>query len=317
MKSGIEKPKIGLVVSGGGAKGAYSVGVVSALKQFGIEPHIVTGTSTGALIASMVVADDQKKLVDIWRKLTSNQIYSRMWKLSFILSFLGTYTYPYLSSLPLYQLIKRSVDIEKIQKSPKQLIINTFNLTLGKVFRFYNDFHDIHTALLASSSIPVLFPPVKMDNHLFVDGGVTDNVPLKSAILAGANKIYIVMNFRQEDLSNKKIRNNLAMALRIMDAAQYDNLLTDIEHVKQINTMVTPGGRFKVLEIITIQPSKSLELNPMEFNNSYKLNRAIDLGFNDAMNLLSKPSASPDQATSPEVQTNICPLPLYLPIKKW
>ena len=289
MESGTRKPKIGLVLSGGGAKGAYSVGVVSAMKHLGIEPDVVSGTSSGALIASMVVADDQEKLVDIWRNLTANQIYSRMWRITFLLSFLGNYTYPFFSSQPLNQLIKRSVDVEKVRKSSKQLIINSFNLTLGKLVRFYNDFHDIHLALLASSSIPLVFPPVKIDGHLYVDGGVTDNYPLKSAIQNGAEKIYIVINFRPENLSKRRIRNNLAMALRVMDAAQYDNLLADVEHVRQINEM-DPEGKYKFLEIITIQPSRSLEMNPLEFNNSFKLNRAIDLGFHDTIRLLAQPN---------------------------
>ena len=289
MESGTRKPKIGLVLSGGGAKGAYSVGVVSAMKHLGIEPDVVSGTSSGALIASMVVADDQEKLVDIWRNLTANQIYSRMWRITFLLSFLGNYTYPFFSSQPLNQLIKRSVDVEKVRKSSKQLIINSFNLTLGKLVRFYNDFHDIHLALLASSSIPLVFPPVKIDAHLYVDGGVTDNYPLKSAIQNGAEKIYIVINFRPENLSKRRIRNNLAMALRVMDAAQYDNLLADVEHVRQINQM-DPDGKYKFLEIITLQPSRSLEMNPLEFNNSFKLNRAIDLGFHDTIRLLAQPN---------------------------
>lgn len=302
MDGGMRRPKIGLVLSGGGAKGAYSVGVVSALKHLGIEPDVVSGTSSGALIASMVVADEQEKLVDIWRNLTADQIYSRMWKITFLLSFLGNYTYPFFSSGPLNQLIKRSVDVDKVRKSDKQLIINSFNLTLGKVVRFYNDFHDIHLALLASSSIPVIFPPVKIDGHLYVDGGVTDNVPLKSAIQNGAEKIYIVMNFRPEDLSKKRIRNNLALALRVMDAAQYDNLLADVEHVNQINQL-DPEGKYKFLELVTIQPSRSLELNPLEFNNSYKLNRAIDLGFQDTLRLLAQPNVSSSKTNTAAAQS--------------
>jgi NTE family protein len=218
------------------------------------------------------------------------------------MSFLGNYTYPYLSSQPLYRLIQRSVDVEKIRSSPKQLIINSFNLTLGKVVRFYNDFPDIHSALLASSSIPVVFPPVKMDGHLFVDGGVTDNVPLKSAIESGAEKIYIVMNTRPEDLCNKKIRNNLALALRVMDAAQYDNLLADIENARRINLM-DPEGKYKVVDLITIQPSSSLELNPLEFHNSYKLNRAIELGYQDTLHLLAQPNVPSIQIRTTAIQT--------------
>jgi predicted acylesterase/phospholipase RssA len=278
--------KVALVLSGGGSKGAYSVGVVNALSSLGIHPDIVCGTSSGALSAAMVVAGEEQKLRDIWRHLTAEKVYSRMWKLSFIASFFGNFTYPYFSSKPLLNLIRSSVNFEKVKNSAKKLIVSAFDLVTGKVIRFYNDNPRLDLCLLASASIPVIFPPVKVENHILVDGGVTDNVPFKTAIENGATKIYAVINSRREDFANKKIRNNLALTITLLEASQYAILLDDAHHLNRINSLY-PRGELHPVEMVLLQPSKSLELGTLEFSNSYKLQRAIEMGYEDTMKLLS------------------------------
>jgi predicted acylesterase/phospholipase RssA len=275
-----------LVLSGGGSKGAYSVGVVNALSDLGIHPKIVCGTSSGALSAAMVVAGEEKKLLEIWKNLTTEQVYSRMWKLSFIASFFGNFTYPFFSSKPLLDLIRSSVDFDKVKDSSKKLIVSAFDLVSGKVIRFYNDHPNLDRCLLASASIPVIFPPVRVDSHVLVDGGVTDNVPFKTAIEHGATKIYAVINSRREDFANKKIRNNLALTITLLEASQYAILLDDAHHLNRINSLY-PRGELHEVEMVLLQPSKSLELGTLEFSNRYKLQRAIEMGYEDTMKFLS------------------------------
>jgi predicted acylesterase/phospholipase RssA len=282
--------KVALVLSGGGSKGAYSVGVVNALSDLGIHPEIVCGTSSGALSAAMVVAGDEKKLLEIWKHLTAEQVYSRMWKLSFIASFFGNFTYPYFSSKPLLNLIRSSVDFDKVKNSTKKLIVSAFDLATGTVIRFYNDNPHLDLCLLASASIPVIFPPIRVDNHVLVDGGVTDNVPFKTAIEHGATKIYAVINSRREDFANKKTRNNLALTITLLEASQYAILLDDAHHLNRINDLY-PRGELHPVEMVLLQPSKSLELGTLEFSNSYKLQRAIEMGYEDTMKILSQDAA--------------------------
>lgn len=284
--AGNGKQKIALVLSGGGSKGAYSVGVVNALRDSGIHPDIVCGTSSGALSAAMVVAGEEEKLREIWQHLTTEKVYSRMWKLSFLASFFGNFTYPIFSSKPLLDLIRGSVNFDKVKASPKKLIVSAFDLVSGKVLRFYNDSPHLDLCLLASASIPVIFPPVRVGDHVMVDGGVTDNVPFKTAIENGATKIYAVINSRREDFANRKIRNNLALTITLLEASQYAILLDDAQHLNRINSLY-PRGELHPVDMVLLQPSKSLELGTLEFSNSYKLKRAIELGYADTMNFLS------------------------------
>ncbi|HEY4485160.1 MAG TPA: patatin-like phospholipase family protein [Nitrospiria bacterium] len=293
--------KAALVLSGGGSRGAYGVGVVNALRDLGIHPDIVCGTSSGALSAAMVVAGEEPKLLEIWRKLTSDQIYSKMWRLSFIASFFGNFTYPYFSSKPLLNLIRRSVNFEKVTRSNRKLVVSAFDLVTGKVTRFYNDAPHLDLCLLASSSIPLIFPPVKVEAQVLVDGGVTDNVPLKAAIEHGAEKIYVVVNSRREDFVNKKIRNNLVLTVTIIEASQYAVLLDDANHVTRINSLYPPDSG-RCIELVLLQPSHGLHLGTLDFSNSLKLNRAIDLGYEDTMALLSR-DADRKPVASAELQS--------------
>ena len=279
--------KTALVLSGGGSRGAYGVGVVNALRDLGIHSDIVCGTSSGALTAAMVVAGEEPRLLEIWRQLSADQVYSRMWRLSFIASFFGNFTYPYFSSKPLLNLIRRSVDFEKVRGSAKKLVVSAFDLVTGKVSRFYNDAPHLDLCLLASASIPLIFPPVKVEAQVLVDGGVTDNVPLKTAIEQGARKIYVVVNSRREDFVNKKIRNNLALTVTIIEASQYAVLLDDANHVTRLNSLYPPDAEHQI-ELVLLQPSRGLHLGTLDFSNSLKLNRAIDLGYEDTMNALSR-----------------------------
>jgi predicted patatin/cPLA2 family phospholipase len=132
----------------------------------------------------------------------------------------------------------------------------------------------------------VIFPPVRVGDHVMVDGGVTDNVPFKTAIENGATRIYAVINSRREDFANKKIRNNLALTITLLEASQYAILLDDAHHLNRINSLY-PRGELHPVEMVLLQPSKSLELGTLEFSNSYKLKRAIELGYEDTMKFLS------------------------------
>lgn len=135
------RPKIALVLSGGGARGAYQVGVISALshifQQSGIEPNIkiYTGVSAGAINAAFMAAysdnfhEASKKLVDLWSHLNSSQVfYTDAVHLGKIgLKWMGelslgglTGTTPgkaLLDTAPLYDLLKKNLDFSRIERN--------------------------------------------------------------------------------------------------------------------------------------------------------------------------------------------------------
>ncbi len=274
-----------LVFSGGGARGAYSAGVALAFKQAGLCPEIVSGASVGALIAAMVASGKEERCVEVWRHLTPSKVYQPRSMVRFFLSFVSNFMYPCYSSEPLARLIAAEVDPEAIRRSPRRLIITCYNQSTHTVERFDNRCEDIHKVLLASTSIPLAFPPVKMNGHDYVDLGVT-NLPLKPVIHLGAEKIYVVMCDHPEDYKRSTL-NNLDWAVKIMNLAQRDNMLLDIELARRMN-LIADGSSYKFVDLRILQPSHSLGLGFLDFHKRHLIQRAIDLGIEDTLRFLDR-----------------------------
>jgi len=255
----------------------------------------------GALIAAMVVAGDEERLGRIWRELTPAHVYGLKSRVQFFLSFIRPYRYPAYSSEPLARLIRENVDLEKIRKSSQKLIVTCYNQSLHRVERFDNDFPDLHRALLASASIPLVFPPIVMNGHEYVDLGSTV-WPLKPAISAGAERIYAVLCDHPDD-HRRAARNNLEWAIQVMNLAQRSNMLVDIELARRIN-LTAIGSSYKFVDLTVIQPSKTLGLGFMDFHKKLQINRAFELGFEDGTAILAQTVADTPSST---LQGEFCP----------
>jgi predicted acylesterase/phospholipase RssA len=282
--------KTAIVFSGGGARGAYSAGVALAFKHSQRSPGIVSGTSVGALIAAMVVSGEEERLVEIWKHLTPQQVYRKRRTLNFLLSFVSNYVYPGFSAEPLSELIKKHVDLDKIRKSPRHLMVTCYNQTLQQVERFENNSDALHTALMASTALPIIFSPVLMNGYEYVDMGATD-VPLKPVVAMGAEKIYVVISDHADDY-RRPIRNNLDWAIKVMHLAQRDSMLLDIDLAKRTN-LVTNGTGYRFLDLTLIHPSHPLGLGFLDFHKRHHIQKAIELGFEDGMRLLRQAPSDP------------------------
>jgi predicted acylesterase/phospholipase RssA len=289
------EPKTAIVFSGGGARGAYSAGVALAFKQCQRSPGIVSGTSVGALIAAMVVSGEEERLVEIWRHLTPQQVYRKRRTLNFLLSFVSNYVYPGFSAEPLAELIKKHVDIDKIRKSPRHLLVTCYNQTLQQVERFDNHSESLHTVLMASTALPIIFSPIRINGHEYVDMGATD-VPLKPVVSTGAEKIYVVLSDHPDDY-RRPIRNNLDWAINVMHLAQRDSVLLDIELARRTN-LVTNGAGYRFLDVTLIYPSRSLGLGFLDFHKRHHIQKAIELGLEDGLRVLKQ--ASEERTASQE-----------------
>jgi NTE family protein len=161
-----EKYNIGLVLSGGGARGFAHLGVIQALNESGIFPDIVTGTSAGALAGSLYCDGYTPKEIMKFMKTDSRLSYMRptlprdgLLQISGIIKILETHL--------------RAKTFEDL-KIP--LIVAATDLNNGKAVYFSRG--ELLNRVIASASIPVLFKPVIMNNIHYVDGGIMDNLPI-------------------------------------------------------------------------------------------------------------------------------------------
>ncbi len=163
----MKKYKIGLVLSGGGTRGFAHLGVVTALYEKGIKPDVISGTSVGAIAGAFIAGGKlPEEILSIFNKGWFFKYTNLQFPDDGLLKLNG-----------LKEVIKRTIPYENIEDLPLPFFVSVANLNTGKAE--YLNSGPLGTILLASSSIPVLFSPVKLNGQLYVDGGLMDNLPVE------------------------------------------------------------------------------------------------------------------------------------------
>lgn len=183
---------LAFVLSGGAAMGSIQIGMLKALAELRIEPDIIVGTSVGALngaaIANHGLIDGANKLVELWSKLDRQHVFPGG-RLAQVRQVLSTQN----SLFPNNGLTKIICDMLTASRFDELAIpfaaLATDVMTLHGAL-FYSG--DLHKSLLASTAIPGFFPPVEIGGRHYADGGITANVPLRSAEKLGARSIIVL-----------------------------------------------------------------------------------------------------------------------------
>ena len=202
----------GLVLEGGGAKGAYHVGAYKALKELGVEIGGIAGTSIGALNGAVLVQGDLEKLEEIWINTKSSDLFNIDEKALYDLKNfnLQEINLPYLLNVSkeilsnkgldtskIRALLEEFIDEDKIRKSKLDFGIVTVNLTDKKPMELLKE--DIPEGklvdyLLASANLPA-FKQETMDGKKFLDGGFHDNLPIGVLVKKGYTDFIAVRTF--------------------------------------------------------------------------------------------------------------------------
>jgi NTE family protein len=159
--------KIGLVLSGGGARGFAHLGVIKALNEAGIFPDVISGTSAGALVGSMYAdgytPDEILKIMNLNGRL---QYFSPTVPRGGLLQISG-----------IEKILREKLRAKSFSELKIPLYVSATDLNSGKAVYFSEG--ELIMPVIASASIPVLFKPVIINDVQYVDGGVLDNLPLK------------------------------------------------------------------------------------------------------------------------------------------
>lgn len=204
-----------IVLSGGGAKGPYGLGVLLALQKYHSEhkkeiTKIYCGTSVGALNATLAAQGDLEQLTKLYSQIRTENILgvteSKLKKLR-MLWVVGRKPFRYFENAALRSTIEKFAKFDKLRNA--HLLVCATNYSTGDLETFYIsrvidefleheqshqadtrrmvNYHRIESqeqlvqALLASTAIPFYLPPVEIEKRLYVDGGVGNNTPLKQA----------------------------------------------------------------------------------------------------------------------------------------
>lgn len=233
--SSLRPKRLGIVLAGGGARGAYEVGVLSFIfdelrsaQKSRVNVDIICGTSVGAINSAALAASmsDQQEgmrhLVRLWETLEIEQVLNFGWRQAagiagWINKRMGA---GLVDVSPMAQLIKRQVPWPAISRAMRRghlraLSITCTEVSTGRAVLFMQTGpgtglprHSPPRTLLrssrigpehilASASIPLLFAPVKIGNQLYVDGGLRHNTPVAPAIRLGATHVLVVGTSRE------------------------------------------------------------------------------------------------------------------------
>ncbi len=213
--------KRGIVLSGGGARGAYQIGVLKVLKKHGLldEIHAVSGSSVGSLNAVLLALGDLERAEKLWFEIDGEKMFkSEENILKRILhegaEFVYEGMYP---NQELKKLIESTVDFKALQS--KKVFVATSYVGDGKAsfwelmtVNIRNLFSkvplvrytrlgelsqpDIVSTLLASCAIPIVFKPIVIDDKTYYDGGVLDNAPCQPLYDEGCDEVIVIDLFK-------------------------------------------------------------------------------------------------------------------------
>ena len=204
-----------LVLQGGGALGAYQVGVYEALHDAGLEPDWVIGTSIGAINGALIAGnrpqDRLNRLHTFWHQVEQRQGMGGLGLLNGFanipanlatiaqgvptfftpnpLAWLGPHfsvgveNASYYSTAPLRETLSAFVDLEMLNAGPTRLTVGAVNVSDGEMHYF--DSRDERLALdhvLASGALPPAFPAIRIEGDPYWDGGIYSNTPLEAVL---------------------------------------------------------------------------------------------------------------------------------------
>jgi NTE family protein len=303
--------KTALILSGGGARGAYQAGVLKGLAEILPEKtkspfQIISGVSAGAINGAKLACDFEsfsnavEKLNFLWSQIQTDQVFTTDFLSinKFSLGFFGQQKKidALLDTSPLSQLITKHCDFSKIKKNLdaglfESLIITANNYNSGAAYSFIQStsskltwqdsrrralLSNIETEhIMASSAIPMLFPPIKIGTQYYGDGCVRNNTPCSPALRMGAEKIFVigVRTQMDQEISGRPMAptqsfqgtpSMIRIFNTLLNAVLLDSVEQDVRRIQRINELVdgigpsaNPKG-FHKIPALCISPSEDI-----------------------------------------------------------
>jgi NTE family protein len=278
----MERRKRALVLSGGGGRGAYACGVYKYLEEVGFVPDILVGTSIGALNAAAIASGKSASdLERLWLETRTRDV-QRFWRPPPWHSLYDT--------SPWRKTIARFVDFERLNRSRQHVFICATAVEDGDLHIFDNR-KDTLTPdhILASCSIPVIYPWTRIGETHYWDGAVMVNTPLGVAANAGAEEVVVVLlssvGVRRQSLPRRPWEALATMLDLVLSAT----LEFDLKQLERINRLVEMGldSSHRLIRVHLVFPSRDTSVLRIIRYDPRVSRELIDLGYRDARNALA------------------------------
>jgi len=202
------RAKLGLVLSGGGARGIAHIGVIDALRSNGLEPYAIAGSSSGAIIGALAAAGHSTEtMLEFFQKASP-----------FRLSVVTVRKAGILDTAKVVASFREYFPEDSFEALKIRLFLTATDIINARLTIFESG--PLIPAILASCSMPLVFTPTEIDGRWYVDGGVINNFPIEP--LRGRCDVVVghyaspLRSVQQSDLSG-----SLAVSERAFDVAMH------------------------------------------------------------------------------------------------
>lgn len=220
-----EKQKLGLVLEGGGVKGAYQIGALMAVRELLVEFDGVVGTSIGAINGAIYLEGGYSKLFDVWNEIKTNTVFDLSDEETAALKGLdlkpailrvmlekklGTFKMLESSYEKSQKFFETIVNEGDIRASGKDYGLVTFNISdMQPVEKMMSEIDEgkLVDYIIASATFPI-FPPKIIDDKKYIDGGVYDNMPINLLVKNGYDKMLVIRTNVESKQPKRKVEGN-------------------------------------------------------------------------------------------------------------
>lgn len=274
-----------LVLSGGGVKGAYQCGVISALLATGKQDYdIFAGVSVGAINAAFLATAAKGpiplraaavRLKDFWQGIQGSKDVWKHWFLIREVAGLAFKDALYNSS-PLLELLQTHLPDQLFGERALRLGVTSYSTGDYRVIT--EEEKSLADWVMASAAFPGFLLPVRRDGDIWVDGGARIVTPIKAAIDAGADELDVILASPEEHIAKKTPVDNalgtritgLTIALRAVDMLADTVFANDLKMARLYNKLVAAGGApgKRLIKMRVFSPTK-VELipeDPLDFD---------------------------------------------------
>ncbi len=185
MAAGNNSPRTALILGGGGSRGAVGVGLYKALIELGIRIDLIVSSSIGAVTGAFIAAGmSPTELESHWKSIRTSDVIGSRWQFLRLLTGASSA----FSNKSLRDLLRSVLPVRSFRELHIPLTIVTTDLETGETVALTEG--PIIEAILASTALPGLFPPIAWQGRRLVDGGLSNNVPIDLAIERGAERVF-------------------------------------------------------------------------------------------------------------------------------
>lgn len=272
--------KTAFVLSGGASLGAVQVGMLKALAEAGMSADLLVGTSAGALNAAWLAGHpdpgDLVELEEVWIRMRRDRIFPADPALM-VGAALGRRNHLF-PGTALETMIRDQLGYRRLERAPIPVHVVATEILTGREIVLSSG--DAVAALMASTALPAVFPPVQVDGKPLVDGGVADNTPIRRAVDLDADRIFVLPGGYACALRTPP-RSVAGMALHALTLVMQHRLAADVERYE------------RYVELIVLPAPCPLSVQPIDFTHAREL---IDRSYTLSRSWLRRPRIRRGQA---------------------